>query len=198
MKAVAAYVRVSTYGQNEESQVNEIEAYCIAHGLRPTFFIDKATGTNLDRPAFEELEAALFHGHFDTVLIYKIDRLSRSLSDGIAVLSKWLTNGIRLVATSQRFDFSGTVGKMMASLLLSVAEMENDLRRERQAIGVANAKAKGVYRGRAVGATKANPAKAVKLRSEGKKLHEIAAILGVGMSAVQRYLKAADKIVAQG
>lgn len=190
MKTVAAYVRVSTFGQNQESQVKELETYCAAHGMKPVFFIDKATGTNLQRPAFEKLEAAIFDGQFDTVVIYKIDRLSRSLLDGITVLSSWLNKGIRLVSTSQRFDFNGAVGKMMASLLLSVAEMENETRRERQAIGIENAKAKGVYKGRALGATKANPAKAAKLRAEGKKLTEIAAIMNVGISSVQRYLKA--------
>jgi DNA invertase Pin-like site-specific DNA recombinase len=191
MKTVAAYVRVSTFGQNQESQVKELENYCAAHGMKPVFFIDKATGTNLQRPAFEKLEAALFDGQFDTVVIYKIDRLSRSLLEGITVLSGWLNKGVRLISTSQRFDFSGAVGKMMASLLLSVAEMENETRRERQALGIANAKAKGVYRGRAVGATKGNPAKAAKLRAEGKKLNEIAAIMKVGISSVQRYLKSA-------
>lgn len=189
MKTVAAYVRVSTFGQNLESQQKELEAYCAAQGMKPVFFIDTATGTNLQRPAFEKLEAAIFDGQFDTVLVYKIDRLSRSLLDGITVLSSWLNRGVRLISTSQRFDFSGAVGKMMASLLLSVAEMENDTRRERQAIGIKNAKAKGAYRGRAVGATKAQPAKAAKLRAEGKKLNEIAAIMGIGISSVQRYLK---------
>jgi len=191
MRTVAAYVRVSTFGQNLESQQKELEAYCAAQGMKPVFFIDKATGTNLQRPAFEKLEAAIFDGQFDTVLVYKIDRLSRSLLDGITVLSSWLTKGIRLISTSQRFDFNGAVGKMMASLLLSVAEMENETRRERQAIGIKNAKANGVYKGRKQGATKQNPARAAKLRAEGKKLHEIAVLMGVGISSVQRYLKAA-------
>ena len=196
MKKVACYVRVSTVGQNEKSQIAELESYCAAHGMSPEFFIDKATGTNLNRPAFEKLEAALFDGHFNTVIVYKIDRLSRNLRDGINTLSDWLNQGVRLISTSQRFDFSGAVGKMMASLLLSVGEMENETRRERQAIGISNAKKNGVYKGRARGATKANPAKAAKLRAEGKRLNEIAAIMGVGISSVQRYLKSSEMVAA--
>ena len=196
MKKVACYVRVSTVGQNEKSQIAELESYCAAHGMSPEFFIDKATGTNLNRPAFEKLEAALFDGHFNTVIVYKIDRLSRNLRDGINTLSDWLNQGVRLISTSQRFDFSGAVGKMMASLLLSVGEMENETRRERQAIGILNAKKNGVYKGRARGATKANPAKAAKLRAEGKRLTEIAAIMGVGISSVQRYLKSSEMVAA--
>src|SRR6476620_10979659 len=119
---VACYVRVSSVGQNEESQVAELQSYCKAHGMEPTFFIDKATGENLERPEFARMEASLFLGEFSTVIVYKIDRLSRSLSDGIALLSQWLSRGIRLVSTSQRFDFNGAVGKMLASVLLSVGE----------------------------------------------------------------------------
>ena len=189
MKTVAAYVRVSTVGQNEESQIIELRTYCQNHGLEPVFFIDKATGTNLARPALQRLENALFMGEFDTVLVYKIDRLSRSLVDGVALIAEWLSKGVRLVATSQRFDFEGTQGRMIASLLLSVAEMENEVRRERQAIGIANAKAKGVYKGRKQGTVKSNPEKAVKLKSEGKRLNEIAIIMGISVSTAQRYLR---------
>lgn len=190
MKKVAAYVRVSTFGQNEEGQIKELTAFCCGHGFEPVFFVDKASGDTLKRPAFEKLEAALFRREFDTVLVFKIDRLSRSLIDGITILSKWLGNGVRFISTSQLFDFSGPQGTMLASLLLGLGEMEQQTRRERQAVGIKNAKENGVYKGRAVGSTKVNPAKALKLRGEGKKLSEIAAILGVGISAVQRYLKA--------
>lgn len=186
---VACYIRVSSVGQNEESQIAELKDYCVNHGLEPVFFIDKSTGTNLARPAFEEMQRGLFSGKYKTVIVYKLDRLSRSLIDGLTVISDWLSKGIRLVSTSQQFDFSGAVGKMLSAVLLSVAEMENETRRERQAIGIANAKKKGVYKGRKVGATKAKPMEAKKLRAEGKKLKEIAAIMEISMPTVQRYLK---------
>ena len=88
-KKVACYVRVSTVGQNENGQKNEIGNYCSNHGFEPVWFIDRSTGDNLDRSAFTELEKELFNGVFDTVVIYKLDRLSRSLNDGIQVISKW-------------------------------------------------------------------------------------------------------------
>lgn len=186
---VACYIRVSSHGQNEESQVNELTSYCRNHGYEPVWYIDKATGTNLERPAFDEMQSALFNGDIKIVLVYKLDRLSRKLLDGLGVISDWLARDIRLISTSQQFDFSGTVGKMISAVLLSVAEMENDTRRERQAIGIANAKAKGVYKGRRRGATKAKPDVAKKYRDEGKKLKEIAVLMGASMSTVQRYLR---------
>lgn len=184
----ACYVRVSSVGQNEESQINELTTYCRNHGYEPVWFIDKTTGTSLSRPAFEDMQSKLFMGDFKVVLVYKLDRLSRSLLDGLTVISDWLGRGIRLVSTSQQFDFEGAMGKMVSALFLSMAEMENETRRERQAIGIANAKKKGVYKGRKIGTTKANPALARKLRDEGKKLREIAAIMDTAMSTVQRYL----------
>lgn len=186
---VACYVRVSTVGQNEESQLTELRTFCSNHGWEPIFFVDKSTGTNLERPALAAMEAELFKGTFDTVLVYKIDRLSRSLTDGINLLSQWLGKGIRFISASQRFDFSGAIGKMLASVLLSIGEMENEMRRERQSIGIQNAKAKGVYKGRASGSTKEEPARAKRLRAEGKRLTEIAAIMGISNSTTQRYLK---------
>lgn len=185
----ACYVRVSSLFQNEQSQINEITKFCRNHNLEPVWFIDKSTGTNLNRKAFEKMQKELFNGEFDTVLVYKLDRLSRSLLDGLNVISDWLSKGIRLVSTSQQFDLSGTMGKMLSAVLFSIAEMENETRRERQAIGIENAKRQGVYKGRKVGATKAKPLVAQKLRVEGKKLSEISAIMCASVSTVQRYLK---------
>ena len=67
----------------------------------------------------------LFAGEYKTVIVFKLDRLSRSLTDGLTVISDWLSSGVRLVSTSQQFDFSGAIGKMLSAVLLSVAEMEN-------------------------------------------------------------------------
>jgi len=80
------------------------------------------------------------------------------MRDGINVLCDWCDKGLRIVAVSQQIDFNGTMGKMLAAMLLGVAEMEQETRRERQAVGIAAAKAKGVYRGRKQGTTKGKPA----------------------------------------
>lgn len=186
---VACYVRVSSIGQNEASQKSELKKFCANHGYEPVWYIDKSSGMNMERPEFQRLQQDIFNGEVKVVVVYKLDRLSRSLTDGLNVLSAWLEKGIRLVATSQQFDFQGSVGKLIASVLLAVGEMENETRRERQAIGIENAKQRNVYKGRKVGATKSNPERALKLRGEGKKLNEIAAIMKVSQSTVQRYLK---------
>src|SRR5262249_2474599 len=107
-KSVAAYVRVSTVGQNEAGQRAEIERWLSGNGIDPSsdrWVTDKATGTNLQRPAFDKLQAAVFAGEIGTIVTYKLDRLSRSLRDGINVLCDWCDKGLRVIATSQQIDF---------------------------------------------------------------------------------------------
>ena len=97
-KAVGCYVRVSTIGQNESGQRAEIDRWLAGNGVDPAavrWFVDKKTGDNLNRPAFEQLQAAIFSGAIGTVVVYKLDRLSRSLRDGINVLSEWCDRGMR-------------------------------------------------------------------------------------------------------
>lgn len=186
---VAAYVRVSTVSQNEAGQIEAIRAYCKSHNLEPVFFIDKSTGTNLDRPEYEKLDRMIFEGKVSTVLVFKIDRLSRSLREGLDVLYRWLESGVRVVSITQGFDFSGTTGKMIASLLLGVAEMEHELRDERQRAGIEIAKSKGVYQGRKAGTEVFSKDRILELRDRGLNYDEISTALGCSKKTIQRALK---------
>jgi DNA invertase Pin-like site-specific DNA recombinase len=191
----AVYVRVSTASQNEDGQRREIQKWLSGNGIDPTnvlWLTDKETGDNLNRPAFERLQKKVFDGQIGTIVVYKLDRISRSLRDGINVLCNWCERGIRVVSTSQQIDFSGTIGKLIASVLFAVAELEQQTRRERQAAGIAVAKERGRYLGRPRGATKfgVDTRRASQLRSQGLTHAEIAQALGVSVSSVRRYLKA--------
>jgi DNA invertase Pin-like site-specific DNA recombinase len=185
----AVYVRVSTVGQKEASQRLEIDRWLHGHGIKAVeYYVDKRTGDNLKRPAFEKLQAAIFAGEVKTVVVYKLDRLSRSLQDGIDTLCEWLNSGVRVVSTTQQLDFSGATGKLIAAVLFAVAEMEQETRRERQAAGIAAAKANGVYLGRKAGTTKAKPARALELKSKGLTVAEISEAMGVSQRTVFNYL----------
>jgi DNA invertase Pin-like site-specific DNA recombinase len=190
---IGAYLRVSTDGQNIDGQRCEIERWLENHNHSDVrWFIDKSSGKNLDRPAFSELQQAVFDGEIDTVVVWKIDRLSRTLRDGIAVLANWLEHDVRVIAVTQRFDFNGAVGRMVGALLLSVAEMEQEIRQERLAVGIAAAKGRGAYSGRKRGTYKAQPKRVLELRRQGLKDSEIANALKVSRSTVQRYLRIAE------
>lgn len=190
---VACYIRVSTAGQNLASQKAEISRWLNGNvSGQVKWFVDKATGTNLDRPGFQELQAAIFNGEIDTVVIYKLDRISRTLCDGLSVITQWLESGIRLVATSQQFDFAGSTGKLILAVLLGVAEMEQETRKERQAAGISEAKKAGKYKGRKPGTTKADASRASVLKAQGLNVTEIANAMGVSRPTAYKYLTLAN------
>lgn len=193
-KIVACYVRVSTVGQNEAGKRAEVQRWLDGNGIDPAsvrWFVDQSTGDNMNRPAFEQLQAAIFAGEIGTVVCFKLDRLSRSLRDGINTLGGWCEKGIRVVATSQQLDFNGSVGQLLAAVLFAVAAMEQETRRERQAAGIELAKKQGKYRGRRKGTTKAKPARALKLKAKGLTANEIGKSLGVSRNTVFIYIREA-------
>lgn len=193
----AVYLRVSTEEQKHDSQRSEIEAWAKRQRLTPTalrWFEDKATGNTLNRPAFGNLQTAIAKGQIDTVVIYRLDRLSRKMLEGLNTLAKWCEQGVRVVVVTQDLDLEGTVGQIVASVLLGVAEIEQQGRKERQASGIAAAKKRGVYsqgKGRPKGSTKAKPARAKELESQGLKPAEIARAMGIHRDTVYEYLKQA-------
>ncbi len=188
---IGVYVRVSTVGQNVAGQKREIQRWLDGNEMsNARWFIDKASGDDLERPSFEDLEAAVFAGEIKTVVVWKLDRLSRSIRDGINTLADWCDRGLRVVSVTQQIDFNGAMGKMLAAVLLGIAEMEQETRRERQAAGIAVAKDRGVYKGRQLGTTKANPVRARQLKQRGLSLPEIAASLAVSTRTARRYLNA--------
>lgn len=187
---VGVYIRVSTLDQNTAGQRAAIKRWLAGNQISDVrWFEDKASGDNTERPAFQELQEAIFNGELQTVVVWKLDRLSRSLRDGINVLADWCDRGLRVVSVTQQIDFNGTLGKMLAAVLLGVAEMEQETRRERQAVGIEAAKKRGVYKGRKAQTFKARPERARTLREQGLKDPEIAKALGISRRTVQRYLR---------
>ncbi|QDS91883.1 DNA-invertase hin [Roseimaritima multifibrata] len=192
-KLIAVYIRVSTTGQNEAGQRAVVQQWLNNHGHHADavrWYVDQDTGDHLDRPGFKQLQQDVFSGTVGTVVVYKLDRLSRSMRDGIDTITDWAKAGIRLVSVGQQLDFSGTVGQMIAAVLLGVAQMEQELRRERQAAGIQVAKAQGKYKGTKPGHRKASPTKARRLSNKGLTQHEVAAAMGVSRATVARYLAA--------
>jgi DNA invertase Pin-like site-specific DNA recombinase len=191
---IAAYVRTSTRRQKDDSQRSEINKWFAANGIAPEkveWYADQETGKTLDRPEFARLQKNVFEGKIKTIVIWKLDRLSRRLRDGINTLADWCEKNIKIVVITQQIELSGAVGRMMAALLLGLAEIELEYRQERQAAGIEVAKIKGVYTGRRAGTTKAKPKRAKELREKGLTVEEIAQAISVSPRTVWRYLDAA-------
>jgi DNA invertase Pin-like site-specific DNA recombinase len=151
-KAVGVYLRVSTLDQEKGllSQEQSLKDYCSNHGLNNNlvWYKDKLGGATTDRPAFNKLQRDIFNGKIGTVVVWKLDRLSRSLRDGVTVLADWLEKDVRVIATAQQLDFSGSVGQMIAGILFAIAAMERENLRENTKRGIAAAKARGVKLGK--------------------------------------------------
>lgn len=189
---IACYCRVSTRLQKNDSQRAEIARWLKAHGIdlaQIRWFEDKESGKTLARPAFEALQRAIFAGEIKTVVVWKLDRVSRRLRDGINLLGDWCEQGVRVVVVTQQIDLSGAVGRMVASVLFGLAEIELEYRRERQAAGINVAREHGVYRGRSKGTFKATPNRATELKNRGLSSKEIANALGISERSVFRYLR---------
>ena len=188
---IGVYLRVSTKDQNTSSQRAEIEQYLKASGIAAdsvTWYEDQETGTTLKRPEFDRLQGDIFTGKVKTVIIWKLDRLSRNLRDGVNVLADWAERGLKIIVVTQQLELNGVIGRTIAALLLGLSEIEFGHIKERQKAGIAAAKARGAYKGRQPGTRKASPERARVLSAKGNKPAEIAAALGISKRTVLRYL----------
>lgn len=184
MKTTAIYVRVSTFDQEKGilSQEKALKDYVKAQGMENIkWYRDRLSGASLERPAFERLQKDIFNGKVGAVVCWKLDRLSRSLQDGINVLCDWCKRGIRIVAVSQQLDFNGTVGQLIASVLFAVAQMERQNISENTKRGIAAARERGVKLGKR---PKLFASEIIPLQKKGMTIAQIAAKLGKSRQAI--------------
>jgi site-specific DNA recombinase len=105
------------------------------------------TGANMDRPALRRLLAAVEAGELDCVVVYKVDRLSRSLLDFTRILSQFEKHQVSFVAVTQQFNTSTSLGRLTLNILLSFAQFERELIGERTRDKMSAARKKGKWVG---------------------------------------------------
>lgn len=173
------YARVSTLDQDLGLQREALQA-AGCEVIRE----EKVSGAS--REGRTELQTVLdFLGDGDTLVVTRIDRLARSVADLQDIVRAVRQKGASLRATEQPIDTSTAAGKAFLDMLGVFAEFETNLRRERQAEGIAKAKAKGIYKGRKPSVD----IDAVKtLAGQGMGASAIAKQLGVGRTSVYRAL----------
>ena len=148
----AAYVRVSTLEQaNEgysiEEQTDRIKAYCQAKGwnLVKIYTDPGASGGSLDRPAMQQLIQDC--GAYDMVLVYKLDRLSRSQKDTLYLLEDvFASQGVKFTSMQENFDTSTPLGMAMVGILSAFAQLERAQIKERMSMGRVGRSKKGLWR----------------------------------------------------
>jgi len=190
IKTVAIYARVSTDRQSTESQINALREFVEKRSWKLfREYIDTGfTGSNMKRPAFNEMITDAKRRSFDVLLVYKLDRLSRSLKDLIATLDDLQSLGIDFVSYDNGLDTTTPTGRLLFHVVGAVAEFEKEIIRERVIAGLHNARSKGKRLGRPpVPDFRINEAK--EMRNQGLSFRKIGKVLGVNESTVRERLK---------
>jgi DNA invertase Pin-like site-specific DNA recombinase len=155
MKRAIGYVRVSTESQATDGvsldmQAEKIRAYCSLYGydLQEIIIDAGASAKTLDRPGIGRALESIRKGQADALVVYKLDRLTRSVRDLDVLLSGYFADGqAALVSVCEQVDTTTATGRMVLNILMSVAQWERETISERTTEAMAHKKAKGEYVG---------------------------------------------------
>jgi DNA invertase Pin-like site-specific DNA recombinase len=176
------YVRVSTFDQNPERQLENIQV--------DRTFMDKASGKDIKRPQFEAMMSFIREG--DTLVVHSMDRLARNLDDLRRVVQTLTHKGICIEFVKEHLTFTGE-DSPMATLMLSVmgafAEFERALIRERQREGIALAKQRGAYRGRKKSLSEEQILQLQSRVNAGEKKAQVARDFAISRETLYQYLR---------
>lgn len=171
------YARTSTVGQNLDSQIIALKA-----ANCDIIRTEQKSGNNLtDRKELNNILDFIHTGEY--LVVTRIDRLARSLKDLQVIVERLKAKGSHLIAIDQPVDTSTATGKAFFDMLGVFAEFETNLRRERQADGIAAAKNKGVYKGRP---PSINQEKIKQYLVEGKRPSQIAKELKISRGTIYK------------
>ena len=178
------YARVSSKDQNLDRQLAALKKEKVFR-----VFTDTVSGASTQRPG---LDGALNYVRAgDQLIVVSMDRLARSLIDLHRLVDELAERGVsvKFLKEGQTYSLdSSPVAKLMLGLLGSVAEFERSIIRERQAEGIAKAKARGVYKGRAKVLNEEQVVQAREWVSEGVPKAEVARRFGIGRTTLYKYL----------
>jgi DNA invertase Pin-like site-specific DNA recombinase len=180
------YARVSTREQSLAMQVDALKkAGC------NQIHEEIASGAKTSRPVLEEIMRNLREG--DTLIIWKLDRLGRSLAHLIHLTTKLIEKKVGLISLNDPIDTSTAQGRMVFGIFASLAEFERELIRERTQAGLMSARARGRKGGRPKGMTQAAIEKAIIAEALYKNgsipVKKIAEQLGISKTTLYLYLR---------
>jgi DNA invertase Pin-like site-specific DNA recombinase len=194
VKRIAVYGRVSTDEQNHDSQLREVRAYIRRRWPKAevTEYLDKASGAKFKRDRLDAMMAEVRKDRIDTVAVYKLDRLGRSLQHLAQLIGELERHGTALVASSQGIDTSESnpAGRLQMHVLAAVAEFERSVIVERINAGLAAARERGARLGRPRTLDR-HISSVAKLRRRGLSGRKIAAELNIPEGSVFALLKRA-------
>ena len=186
---VAIYVRVSTKDQNIDTQINNCENYCVyqKHKIFKIYKDIAESGKKHSRPAFDIMLSDMRKNKFKGIVVYKLDRIGRSLSHLITLFEEFKNREIAFTSTTQNIDTGTPEGRMFMHLMMVLAQYERELTVDRVMAGLLRAKKEGKILGRPK--NKINKYEIMRLKNEGLSFRKIAVQLEISLGAVQRCLK---------
>ena len=178
--ALIGYARVSSYGQSLDVQFEKLK-HC------DRVFKEKQSGNSADKR--EQLSLCLdYVRDGDTLVVTKLDRLARSTRDLLNILNALEQKKIKLNVIDQQIDTSTAAGRLLVTMLGSIAEFENDLRKDRQADGISLARRNGVKFGRKKALTETQVQELRQKRTDGFLIKDLMGHYKLSKASVYRAL----------
>ncbi len=179
---LVGYARVSTDEQTTRLQRDALRAAGV-----DAVFEDKESGALRSRPRLDRALAELRAG--DTLVVWKLDRLGRSLRNLLEVAETLRERGVALRSLTEHIDTASATGKMLYAVLGAVAQFERDVLRERTVAGMRAAKSRGEHIGRPPALTSSQIREARKMLERGESPSHVARVLRVGRSTLYRAIQ---------
>jgi DNA invertase Pin-like site-specific DNA recombinase len=185
---VALYARVSTHDQQTlPMQLKAMRDYAKKRGWKIKHEIQEIGSGAKTRPKREELLKEARRRQVDAIIVWRLDRWGRSVSDLIGTIRELTDTGVGFVSLTEAFDLTTPAGKALSGMLAVFAEFERDILRERVKAGIAHSRSQGKAHGRPATASLKTD-QIMKLKKKGMNNSEIARKLRIGRTSVIRAL----------
>lgn len=190
---IAAYVRVSSKSQDHAMQQHAIVRAASARGdVISTWYAEKKSAHTLARAQLDKLRADARAGHVRRLYTYRLDRLARSgIRDTFELVEELRKGGVEIITVADGFSLDGPAAEVILAVMAWAAKMERLAINERIAAARERVEAEGRSWGRPPRLDHSERAKVAQLRRDGCSLSEIAAMMKVPRSVVQRAATAA-------
>lgn len=183
------YARVSSQDQNLDLQLDALRSARCSR-----IFSDKLSGAKQERRGLDDALSHLRQG--DTLVIWKLDRLGRTVRGLVELVGKLEEEGIHFQSITDGIDTTTPAGRFFFHVMASLAQMERELLMERTRAGLEAAKKRGRVGGRKRLMTANKLEAAKKLFSEGMPPKDIAQSLGISIPTLYRWLPASERVLS--
>jgi len=186
---VGLYARVSTVDQQTlPLQIQAMQRYCEVRDWTPVLQVEDTGSATSKRLKREALLKAARQREIDVILVWRLDRWGRSVTDLLTTLQELTTLNVGFISLTEALDLTTAMGRAMAALLGIFAEFERDILRERVKAGIAHARQQGKPHGRPLSA-RLNLKKVTQLFGQGLSKSAIARQLSMSRTSVRRLLQ---------